>query len=340
MRVLVTGADGFVAGHLIPFLREAGHDVVGTALAPHHPASGGTGTGLDPARAAVDVPVRRLDVTDAAACAALVSDVAPTHIVHLAAVSSVRWSFDHPDETHRVNVEGTRHVLEAAAELRKPPRTLVVGSGEEYGRNNGNPLSELPLAELRPLSPYAESKVAAERLIEETPAFRAVAIRTRSFPHFGPGQSLGFFTADVASALVRIERAGRGAGRGASPPVLRVGNVDVVRDYTDVRDVVRAYAPLLERGVPGEVYNVCSGRGAPMRELLSELIRLSGVQAHVEQDPEKLRPSEIPVLIGESAKLRAATGWEPHIPLKQSLRDVLVFWRASPPLAARERVVP
>ncbi len=306
MRVLVTGADGFVAGHLLPLLRESGHEVVGTALDPDTGAAEG-------------VPVHALDVTDGDAARALVARLRPTRVVHLAAVSSVRWSFEHPAETQRVNVDGTRNVLDAAAVVPEV-RVLVVGSGEEYGPNDGRPLSELPVSALKPLSPYAESKVAVERLIEAEPRYRQLAIRTRSFPHFGPGQQTGFFVADISSQLVQIER-------GERPSVLRVGNLDAVRDYTDVRDVVRAYALLLERGVPGEVYNVCSGVGVSMRALLDRLAALSGVEVRVEADPEKLRPSEIPALVGDNAKLRAATGWSPEVPLDQSLRDILAAWR-------------
>ncbi len=307
MRVLVTGADGFVARHLVPALLGGMHEVIGTVR------ERGVGSPSS-------VPLHPLDITDRAACRELVRAVRPTHIVNLAAVSSVRWSFAHPEETRRVNVEGTRNVLEAAAEGSPPARVLVIGSGEEYGRNDGTPLPECPVAVLQPLSPYAASKVEAERLVEAEPRFRAIAARTRSFPHIGPGQKRGFFSSDVAFQLVRIER-------GEVEPVLHVGNVDTVRDYADARDVVRAYALLLEYGGLGEVYNVCTGRGQSGTEILDTLVRLSGVAVRIERDPEKVRPSEIPVLIGDNTKLRQATGWEPEIPLEQSLREILAWWR-------------
>lgn len=307
MRVLVTGADGFVARHLVPHLRQAGHAVTGTAL---HPASA---EGLR-------VPVEHLDVTDPTNCKAVLAKVAPTHIAHLAAASSVSWSFAHREETRRVNVDGTHHLLDAAAALSAPPWALVIGSAEEYGPNTGEPLSELPVHALHPISPYAESKVAVEHLIEAAPAYQAFAIRTRSFPHFGPGQRAGFVTADVASQLVEIER-------GQRAPVLHIGNIDAVRDYTDVRDVVRAYALLLERGTPGEVYNVCSGRGRRIRELLDHLVSYSGLSVRIEQEKSRIRPSEIPVLVGDNTKLRAATGWSPVIPIEQTLREILDWWR-------------
>lgn len=310
MRVLVTGADGFVARHLIPHLRAGGHEVVGAALEPRTATED-------------DVIIHSLDITQRDAARALFAHVRPTHVVHLAAVSNVPWSRAHPEETDRVNVTGTQNILDAAAALPVPCRVLVVGSAEEYGPNSGNPIPELPIADLQPRSPYAASKVAVERLIEAQSSYRELAIRTRSFPHIGPAQRKGFFVADVSSQLVAIER-------GTTPPVLRVGNLEPVRDYTDVRDVVRAYGLLLEQGVPGQVYNVCRGRGWSIQALLNTLITAAGVSVRVEQDPTRVRPADIPVLVGDNLKLRQATGWVPDIPLETTIRDVLAWWRAQP----------
>ncbi len=309
MRVLVTGAYGFVAWHLVPYLVAANHEVIGTVLGAQ-----------DSPRTNVDIETLELDVTNREACKAVVRRASPTHIVHLAAASSLSWSFTHPEETRRVNVEGTQNILTAAAEFSSNALVLIVGSGEEYGPNNGTPLVETPVTELRPISPYAASKVEVERLVEANPAFRTRTVRTRSFPHIGPGQKFGFFTADVASQLARIETR-------VVSPVLKVGNLDAIRDYTDVRDVVRAYALLLECGVRGEVYNVSSSRGQVVREILNTLVKLSGVTVRVKRDPEKMRPSEIPVLIGDNTKLRRATDWSPEISLGDSLNDILAWWR-------------
>lgn len=306
MRILVTGADGFVARHLIPLLQRRGDDVVGTVLTSDHAA--GLGVSLE-----------RLDITDAAICRDVLRRVAPNRVIHLAAASSVRWSFEHPDETRRINVEGTLNVLEAAQQV-GVERALVVGSSEEYGVNRDTPVSELPVEELRPLSPYAESKVQVERFIESLPELRAFTIRTRSFPHIGPGQRTGFFTADVAAQLVHI-------AAGDAPPVLQVGNVDTIRDYTDVRDTVRAYALLLDRGVPGETYNVAAGRPVSLRDIMEQLIALAGVTVRVEQNSEKVRLLETPVNLGNNTKLRSATGWEPEIVLSQTVADILAWWR-------------
>lgn len=307
MRVLITGADGFVARHVVPELHRAKHEVVGTALDPQ-------------GAQALGAPVEALDVTNADACRRVLGKIRPTHVVHLAAVSSVRWSYDQPDETHRVNVEGTRNVLDAAASLVPAARVLVVGSAEEYGPNDGQPLPELPLAHLRPVSPYAESKVEVERRIEAEPRYRSIAIRTRSFPHFGPGQRRGFFAADVASQLAHVARAD-GSVR------LLTGNLDAIRDYTDVRDVVRAYALLLGRGHAGDVYNVCTGRAVRIRDLLNLFATVAAVPMRAERDPAKDRPSEIPTLVGDNRKLRETTGWEPGIALEQTVRDVLAWWK-------------
>lgn len=316
MRVLVTGADGFVGRHLVAALRSAGHRVVEAVLRPA--AESGPG-------------IRRLDVTDAAACRAVFRDTRPTHVVHLAAVSSVKFSLDHPEATERINVGGTRNILAAARALAPLPRVLLIGSSDEYGINDGNPLAECPVSALHPTSPYARSKVEVERLVEAEPYLRAMTIRTRSFPHFGPGQSTLAVTAYFASIIVAIER-------GEHRPVLPVGNLDVIRDYTDVLDVVRAYTLLLERGAPGEVYNVCSGRGVAIRTLLEQLIALAGVPLRIEADATRLRHNEIPKLVGDYTKLRKTTGWEPTIPLADSLRDILAWWRtAARAPAARQR---
>ena len=310
MRVLVTGAEGFVARHFIPVLHKEGAEVIGTALRPG---------------ATVDEGVRlhALDVTHPGQVNTLVGDVAPTHIIHLAAMSSVRESFQNPAATEDVNVRGTAALLEAAATLPKPPLVLLIGSADEYGPNDGRPLSELSLTDLHPASPYGESKKAVEELVEKSPALRKITIRTRSFPHIGPGQSALAFVPEVATQIVRIER-------GQQRPVLSVGNVSTVRDFTDVRDVVRAYLLLLQKGTRGEVYNVCSGVGVAIRDLLQKLLALSAIPIRAEQDPGKMRPVDTPVLIGDNTKLRTLTAWKPDIPLEQTLKDVLEYHRGQP----------
>lgn len=309
-RILVTGADGFVARHLVPALRADGDDVLGTALRP------------DAARA-LSIPVRALDMTRGEQVKSLLRHTQPTHVVHLAAVSSVKESFADPRAATDVNVAGTQALLEGAAALPLPPLTLIIGSGEEYGPNDGLPLRECPLTGLHPVSPYGKSKKDVEELIEATPEFRRFVIRTRSFPHIGPQQGGQFFLPEAATQIVRIER-------GDQPPVIGAGNVSAVRDFTDVRDVVQAYLLLLQKGVRGEVYNVCSGTAVKIRDLLNQLLKFSTIDIRIEQDPAKVRPVDIPVLVGDGSKLRAATGWTPRIPLAQTLKDVLEYQRGRP----------
>ncbi len=303
MKVLVTGAEGFVARYLLPFLRAEGAAVVGTALAPH-------------AGTRAEWPVTLLDIRDASRVRAVVREVAPSHIVHLAAVTSVQESFVHPELTEDVNVRGTAILLEAAAEMSPRPVVLLIGSGDEYGPNRGDPLPELPVSALAPVSPYGKSKTVIEELVERESTYRAMTIRTRSFAHIGPGQTGTFFVPEVASHISRIER-------GEESPVIGVGNLTAVRDFTDVRDVVRAYGLLLEKGQRGEVYNVCSGTAVSIRDLLDMLVALAGVAVRIEVDPRKVRPADIPILIGDGTKLRRATGWVPEISLRETLRAVL-----------------
>lgn len=307
MRILVTGADGFVGHHMVALLAQKRIETIGTAL---------------DAKAASDlnIPVRPLNITRAEETASLIKHIQPTHIIHLAAVSSVKQSFSDPNMVDDVNVRGTENILSSAAMMTKPPVTLLIGSSDEYGINDGNPLSEKLLGALNPISPYAQSKKAVEAMVEKNEVFLRNSIRTRSFPHIGPGQQGHFFVPEVATQIVRIER-------GKQRPVIGIGNLSAVRDFTDVRDVVRAYYLLLEKGVTGEVYNVCSGNSMSIGELLNKMIALSKFPVKFERDSEKERPIDIPVLRGDNTKLKEATGWQPEIPLEQTLKDILEYYR-------------
>jgi GDP-4-dehydro-6-deoxy-D-mannose reductase len=198
---------------------------------------------------------------------------------------------------------------------------LAVGSADEYGLVPG---AEAPLREdapLRPASPYAASKVAQGYLALQYALSPGLpVVRTRTFHHTGPRRGEQFAESSFARQLAEIQA-------GQHPPRIEVGNLDAVRDFTDVRDVVKAYWALLDRGAAGEVYNVCSGRGVKLRDLLDGLIVLSGVRVDVHVDPARLRPVDAPVLVGDPGRLRAATGWEPEIPLERTLRDLLDYWR-------------
>jgi len=316
--VLVTGAHGFVGGHLLELLRGEHPEVQAFALV--RPRGGA------PVPRPGGATILEADIDDAAAVSAALATARPDRIVHLAGQSSVHHSWIDPGATLRTNVMGVVHLMEGLRAAALRPRVLVVGSADEYGivDNPGVPVAED--TPLRPVSPYAVSKVAQGQLaLEYAVPGGPEVLRTRTFPHTGPGRGEAFAESSFARQLVEVA-----AGR--RPPVLSVGNLDAVRDFTDVRDVVRAYWLLLERGPhgvarPETVFNVCSGRGVRVGDVLRRLIDLAGVQVEVRQDPSRFRPSDIPVLIGDNRRLRAATGWEPRIGLDQTLRDLLEDWR-------------
>jgi GDP-4-dehydro-6-deoxy-D-mannose reductase len=295
VRSLITGGRGFVGHWLADHLREQGDHVV-----------------------AID---QEVDVTDPAALLAAVTGAAPDAIYHLAALTHVGQSWDEPLRVLEVNVIGTAVLLAAARECGTDPRVLVTSSAEVYGAVTDPAL--LPLDEdspTAPLTPYAASKLAAEALIDQ--AFLGHGqhvITVRPFNHIGPGQSPNFAVPALAKRIVEADR------RGA--PTIPVGNLSARRDFTDVRDVVRAYRLLIESGDPGGRYNVCSGRDVSIREIADGLLGLAGTTLAFETDPSLVRPVEVPVLRGDPARLAAVTGWKPEIPLEQTLEDVLAYWR-------------
>jgi GDP-4-dehydro-6-deoxy-D-mannose reductase len=313
VRLLVTGAAGFVGGHLLGFLRAERPEVEvhGVAL-PQGAVSWPSPTGAR---------ILEADLNDPAAAAAVVEAVRPEGIVHLAGQASVHQSWLDPGSTMRTNVLGIVHLLDATRRLSLQPAVLVVGSAEEYGPVRPE---EIPIHEdtpLRPASPYAVSKVAQGALARlYGPAGGMRVVLTRTFHHTGPGRAEAFAESSFARQIAEIE-----AGR--RPPVVDVGNLEAVRDFADVRDVVRAYWMLLEKGEAGAVYNVCSGQGRRVRDLLEMLLAASSARVEVRLDRGRLRPSDVPVQVGDLSRLRAATGWEPRIPLERSLEDLLDDWR-------------
>jgi len=313
VKVLVTGGGGFVGAHMVEFLREQHPRAqVFVLLRPGQPARLGSFEDVVAVEADLEDPLRVREALELSR---------PDRVIHLAAQSSVRRSWDDPGETWRSNVLGLLHLLEGIRAVSLSPRVLVVGSSDEYGRVDA---AEQPVSEdapLRPSSPYAASKVAQSFLaLQYALGHQLGIVRTRTFPHTGPGRGAAFAESSFARQVAEIE-----AGR--ARPLLRVGNLEVVRDYTDVRDVVRAYWALLDKGDAGGVYNVCSGRGVRLREMLDTLCEMAGVEVEVELDPERMRPADLPVLIGDPGRLRAATGWEPRFELRRSLEELLEDWR-------------
>jgi len=314
VRLLVTGAGGFVGGHLVELVRREtpATSVYGVVLP--HGSLGWT--------AAQGARILESDLDDPAAAAAVIEEVRPEGIVHLAGQSSVQQSWLDPGGTLRTNVLGIVHLLDAARRLSLRPAVLVVGSAEEYGPVSE---SELPIREtapLRPASPYAVSKVAQGALaLLYGPAGGMRVVLTRTFHHTGPGRGEAFAESSFARQIAEIEA-------GLRPPVIEVGNLDAVRDFTDVRDVVRAYLLLLAKGEAGRAYNVCSGRGLRIRDVLDTLLASSSARVELRLDQERLRPADVPAQVGDPSLLKARTGWEPRIPLAETLRDLLDDWRA------------
>ena len=296
MKALITGAHGFVGPYLTAHLEACGDEVVG-----------------------VD---RDMPIEDADAVRSRFRDELPDVVYHLAALSHVGDSWSAPADVVRINVEGTLHVLLAAIES-GVERVVLIGSAEQYGHVKPD---QLPVTEDQPplpVSPYGASKVAAEALASY--AFRGrdlPVVMVRAFNHLGPGQGDRLVAGAIAAQVARNEVSGERR--------VLAGDLSPRRDFTDVRDVVRAYRALAVDGVPGEVYNVCSGRAVEVSELADQLIRLSGRDMEVVLDPERLRPVDVPVLLGSNDKIRAATGWSPELTLEQTLSDILDWWRANP----------
>jgi GDP-4-dehydro-6-deoxy-D-mannose reductase len=266
-----------------------------------------------------------MELSSAASIARAMAEIRPERVFHLAAQASVADSFGDPAATWEVNATGTLRLVSA---LPAGARMLFVSSAEVYGLvpDAAQPIRES--SPLRPANPYAASKAAAEMAVIEAALGHAGAhaVIARSFSHTGPGQDARFALAAFAQQLARI-------GAGVAEPVLRVGNLQARRDYLDVRDVVRAYLLLIERGEPGRAYNVASGEPYRMEELVRVLVELSGTGARLEVDAARVRPVDLPLLSGDSSALRAL-GWEPRVPLRQTLADLLTHERAALPTPA------
>ena len=322
MRLLITGITGFVGSHMAEYALAHGAEVFGSSRWRSRTEN------IEHLRS--QIKLIECDLRDLASVRGLLETTEPTHVVHLAAQSFVGASWQTPAETLSTNIISQVNLLEGIRRFTIAPRVLVVGSSEEYGFVCPD---ELPIREtnpLRPLSPYAVSKVAQDMMgYQYFMSYGLPIIRTRAFNHEGPRRGEVFVTSNFAKQVAEIEA-------GMREPVMSVGDLTPRRDFSDVRDVVRGYWLLLERGEPGEVYNLCSGRSWAIQQVLEFLLEQSRVKRiAVETDPARLRPSDVMILEGDSSKIRKATGWEVEIPFERTLKDLLAYWRQRTMSSAR-----
>lgn len=314
MRILITGISGFAGSHLAEyFLAEGKHELFGSIK--------WRSDRQNIVHVQNKLRLYECDIQDAFAMNSIISDVKPDRIFHLAAQSYVHFSWRAPQETLTTNIIGEVNLFEAVRQAKIDPLIHIAGSSEEYGMVYPE---EVPIKEtnpLRPLSPYGVSKVTQDLLgYQYFKSYDLKIIRTRAFNHTGPRRGEVFATSNFAKQIVEIEK-------GKREPVIYVGNLSAVRDFLDVRDAVRAYALTLEKGIPGEVYNIASGKGITIKDMLDRLIALSNVDVKIKKDPTRLRPSDVEFLVGSSEKFQKATGWRPEIPFDNTLKDLLDYWR-------------
>jgi GDP-4-dehydro-6-deoxy-D-mannose reductase len=313
LKALITGISGFVGTHLTQYLLDhTDWQIAGTVFCPYG--------SIKPWWDRLEIypaELSRLEVV-----VFILEQVQPDYVFHLAAQPMVSLSHRDPWGTLENNIRMQLNILQALVELEMlDTRVLVVGSSEVYGPVKPE---ELPIREtqpFRPTNPYAVSKIAQDMLGLQYHLTHGIqAIRTRPFNHIGPGQRPGFVVPDFAHQIAAIEA-------GQSPPVMRVGNLTARRDFTDVRDVVRAYHLLMAQGEPGQVYNIGSGQSHAIQEILNVLLNKSEAKITIEPDPARMRPSDVPDVVCDADRLRRQTGWLPTIPFEQSLADVLDYWR-------------
>lgn len=310
---LITGISGFVGSHMAELLLSQGFEVHGLCRWRSRTEN------IDHIKNKIHLVEG--DLLDAHSLQDLMMDVRPTHIFHLAAQSYVPASWTSPAVSLEINIVGPCNLFEAVRATQIEPVIQIACSSEEYGLVKPN---EVPIKEtnpLRPLSPYGVSKVAMDYLgYQYVQSYGMKIVRTRGFNHTGPRRGEVFAESSFAKQIAEIEK-------GKKEPVIMVGNLEAERDYTDVRDMVRGYLLAVEKGEPGEVYNICTGRAVKIRKVLETLLSFSKVKVKVQPDPARMRPSDVPILLGDNSKFVKQTGWQPTFTFEQTMKDLLNYWR-------------
>lgn len=313
MKALITGITGFAGSHMAEYLLKQNVEVIGTIRQRSR---------MDHIKHLLpDLYLKECELRDPFSVRSLIEVEKPGLIFHLAAQSFVPTSWNSPNDTLENNADGQLNLLEAVRRSGLDCKIQIACSSEEYGQVEAH---EVPIKEtnfLRPLSPYAVSKVTQDYLgFQYHQSYGLHVVRTRAFNHTGPRRGENFVTSNFAKQIAQIEK-------GKQPPFVYAGNLKAKRDFTDVRDVVRAYWLALEKGEPGECYNIASGKSWTIAEVLRKLMSLSTVDIDVKVDPSRFRPSDVPILLGDYSKFHARTGWKPEIPFDQTLEDLLQYWR-------------
>jgi GDP-4-dehydro-6-deoxy-D-mannose reductase len=313
LRAFITGIAGFAGRHLTEYLHSRGDDVAGLEQDESEEVA--------KLVKAQDLKVYFGDLRDETTLEKAIRQFKPDTVFHLAAQSSVRFSFENPLETFSVNIVGTLVLMETVSRVDLPLKLMVISSSEVYGALTPD---ECPVKEdhpLKPINPYAVSKATVDLMAYQyNKAYSMPVYTARAFSHSGPWQKTVGVLSDWAFQIAKMDL-------GYSQPILKVGNMNVKRDYTDVRDVVKGYVDLVEKGKPGEPYNICSGKGYKLSELLSIYQGLTSKEIIVEPDKSRMRPVDIPILVGSNEKITRDTGWKPSIPIETTLRDTFNYWR-------------
>lgn len=314
MRILITGITGFVGSHLADFLLTK-EDVEVYGIKRWRSRT----ENIEHLKG--KIILKECDLRDGSSVRRVINEIRPQRIFHLAGQSFVPTSWRAPEETISTNIMAELNIFEAVRQVGINPWIQIAGSSEEYGMVYEN---ELPVKEtnpLRPLSPYAVSKVTQDLLgYQYFMSYRLNIVRTRGFNHTGPRRPPVFVCSDFAKQIVEIEK-------DLCDPTIYVGSLEAKRDFTDVRDIIRGYWLALEKGIPGEVYNICSGKGYKIGEILDMLLGMTDNHIKVKKDSARMRPSDVPVLVGDSTKFRKQTGWKPEIPFEKTLKDIMEYWR-------------